>query len=359
MHRISHYIVFLFVLTTAIVCFSASILSFFSSRQPLHGHLVPSSSHVLWVEPNPHASSSDTEARFFLRNAGNSSVRILELNSSCGCAQPVATPMVIRPGGACVVSIKPSPIAVGTRFARLDVITDSRITPELSLTLEMRGSRKPPFLGQALADLSYSGYDLSGIVRTIRVSTVELADTPPRPPLCTSESELIHISSPKLVSQSPYLSADTLHREYALSVQFRSNPTPGSYATDITIEDPWDSTNVHRIRLHADVYPDLRVVPSRFQLSWPSTSNVPPPPARFKLISRTPYPELRIVPKPPLEDLICITPSSTSQDGLISTYSISLTRPPPDSVSLELTVLDQHLNELLRIPIAIRREFGQ
>ena len=119
-----------------------------STPEALPGKLVATQERLTWTGPNDESSrllSIDAAgAKFEIENVGGTPVRILEVESTCGCATPKLSTKIITPGGVGFVEVKATPIRVGEKVAGITLRTDSPISPALTLLLIVKGSSRPP-----------------------------------------------------------------------------------------------------------------------------------------------------------------------------------------------------------------------
>jgi len=131
------------------------------------GKIVPRQSTLTWQgseEPKSTKvgalSIDEAFAKFELENLGGLPVRILAVQSSCGCLEPKIEKMTIEPGKIVVVEAHALPVEVGEKLVAVTLRTDSPLTPEVVLQLRMFGGRRPPYLQQAAGELTWMEGDI-------------------------------------------------------------------------------------------------------------------------------------------------------------------------------------------------------
>ncbi len=142
-------------------------------RRPLGSKLVPKRSLVTWE--GEVRGSARAEGRFELVNEGNSPVRILGVESGCGCLAAAVDRNLVMPDKAALVSVSASVTPSEPKDVRIKIHTDSTIDPDVDLTFRVAGRRKPPFLLQVsgaptLIDDSYLGGAREIIVETVEAT---------------------------------------------------------------------------------------------------------------------------------------------------------------------------------------------
>lgn len=136
------------------------------------GRLIAKEPMVEWRSPGPGEPGAPN-ARFEIANPGSSPVRVLTVESGCGCATPKVHPRLVRPGGVAIVEVEANPIEIGEKDVVITLETDSPATPIVPLTLRIIGCRRPPFIVSVTGDLTcQEGYSAED-TREIHVDTIE------------------------------------------------------------------------------------------------------------------------------------------------------------------------------------------
>ena len=156
-------------------------------RHAAPGKLVPRQEVMIWRSPVEKEfrllKPDEADATFVVENVGDTSVRILEVETSCGCAKPKIEPTTIAPGKSGTVEVQATPLQIGEKMVSITLHTDSTLSPTIILSLRIIGSRLPPFMGQAKGELSFFGDDPATDLREVFVDTVELKGSSPTAPI--------------------------------------------------------------------------------------------------------------------------------------------------------------------------------
>jgi hypothetical protein len=137
-----------------------SIAARLAAARPLPpGRLVVRYPDLTWRHPSPREESArlpkidEAGASFEIENVGERPIRIIGVESSCGCSTTKVTPDFLPPGQQGIVEVRATPFAVGERLLTVNLRTDSPLTPVVGLRLRILGWRSPPFLLQSGGDL--------------------------------------------------------------------------------------------------------------------------------------------------------------------------------------------------------------
>lgn len=157
-----------------VLLLAAGFVQFRRGFQPSPGFLTCKNPLVVWVGPEDAGAALTTaSAQFQIKNPGGTSVRVMSVETSCGCAKPFVRPDVIPPGGQGSVAVDAVPLPSGERTAEITLSTDSPLTPTVELKLRMIGRRRPPFMVDARGDLTYVTDPSPTDIREIVVRTIE------------------------------------------------------------------------------------------------------------------------------------------------------------------------------------------
>ncbi len=211
-----------------------------------------------WQSPASPAPKTPTPpAVFELENRGVDPVRVLSVESGCGCAKPRVTPLLIEPGGRAKVEVVAPPISVGERVVPITLKTDAKHEPDVQLQLRVVGSRIPPFLLRASGELTYfMGYSPTE-TRELVVETIESLEPGPH-----CDLPFIHCAPPT-ISDSPHpQDQGVVGRVYRHRVSFASPPPEEGFSGRITVADPWDESRVMHVNIFGEPNPEVKVVPS-------------------------------------------------------------------------------------------------
>jgi hypothetical protein len=203
-------------------------------------------------KPMRALSTDEARATFELENVGGTPVRILGVETSCGCATPEIGSKTIPPGKVGIVEVRATPLQIGERMAFITIQTDSPSSPNIVLRLHIVGSRRPPFMAQARGELNYIGDVPVGDLGKIYAYNMELAGSAPRPPLVKSDVSFVEIGPAKLLEEQPYDGPDVVSRKYVFDARVVRDPSVDKFAGTIVLIDPWDPEHVERTRFHGE-----------------------------------------------------------------------------------------------------------
>lgn len=174
----------------------------------------------------------------------------------------------------------------------------------------------------ARGDLAFSGMDTEAETRDLTVSTVEILGTTPKVPVVQTNMQEITLSDGSFLEESEYSTPDTVRRDYLFKVGLRKGTPVGTFSGEIAAQDPWDSRFIQRLRVHGDIIPPIRVVPSRIvvRATEPARDSYT---TKFLVLSNPAASDLvaELVPaeKPPF----VISPITFSQSGRQASFAIS------------------------------------
>lgn len=276
------------------VCLSLAIIAGLSllrgARVGRPGYLVAPEPERIWKAPEAPARDRPSAARFAIHNPGETTVRILSIDKSCGCATPEVKPSVLQPGSTGVVEVRAEPPAVGERAVTITLYTDSPLTPTLPLQLRVVSGRQPPFLFDIKGDLAF---DADGGEREVTITTVEPAWRTASP-ILDSDLEQLRFELGEVKDQ-PYGQTEYVLRSYTYRARFDPSPPQGSFSGLVTVTDPWEPNRTRRLHVFGRAIPTVRVLPSPIVLDLSD-------PARdvgsmFVILTKDAYPDLRAEPE--------------------------------------------------------------
>ena len=218
---------------------------------------------MIW-EGAESTTSGDARAtgRFELVNLGNEAVRILGVETSCGCAVPTVEPRVVAPGQYAIVSVSASVVPFAQRDVRIAVQTSSIAKPNLTLTLRVVGSRKPPFLFQIWGAPTFVDEATASEEKVI-VESVEPAGERQSPDVVSSFSFLRFRETS--LEQTPHREG-IVRKKRRFQMEITAPLPPGTSVGTMTINDPWDPTNSRVLNLVVRHQSELAAFPSKVTL---------------------------------------------------------------------------------------------
>ncbi len=198
---------------------------------------------------------------YALRNEGGEPIRVLSVDSECGCAKPQIGARTIAPGESTTITVAPEPIEVGERRVNLVVHTDSPAAPDVPLVLRIVGWRRPPYIFRAGGDLQWLDVGDAPEPRTLLVEIIEAKEEPGPPPEVRANGlplEIGRASAPELRAHvsDPALVA----RTYAFEI-VPDGSTEGRFSGTLAVIDPRDPDRVVTVNALGQWLPALRVSP--------------------------------------------------------------------------------------------------
>ena len=100
-------------------------------------------------------------------------------------------------------------------------------------------------------------------VREILVTTIEEAGSDPKIPIVKTDLKVLDIDAPVMYEEKPYVQPGTLARRYRINIKLVAGLEARAFAGDISVIDPWHPTHVEQLRVHAEVRPPFKAIPSR------------------------------------------------------------------------------------------------
>lgn len=226
------------------------------------GKLIAVQDELVWKgEAGKEPSDMYAVGEFTVMNTGGTPVRIVEATSSCGCAKPTLSTMVVQPDAKATVRVQALVQAVGEKKATIKLQTDSIQTPEVLLKLQIISTRRPPFMVHAGGDLSFKGdYSLTEN-RNIVVTTVAPRGGM-REPIIRHVMPFLSVSPPTI--KTLRLKEEGMEQiDYLYEVRVSSKPPEGLTLGEVLVTDPWYPERVERLPVALESPPALRVMPSR------------------------------------------------------------------------------------------------
>ena len=274
---------------------TSAIFAWTPRRPVTPGKLVATEDRRTWqTSPaeNKPLHPGDSTTTFELRNVGGQPVRILEILSGCGCAKPTVTPMTIPSGGTGIVDVQTTPMMTGEKEILITLRTDSPVTPELDLRLQVIGSVQPPYLLGTTGDLTFSVGDGDSEVRTIKVIMLEKEGSKPKLPIVKTDVPDFEIGRPILHQEHPYPGEGNLSRTYHVETKLAKYPDQGSLVGDVSVVDPWNPQHVQQLRVHVEVKPSWKASPSRVVFRLRGDASEDSDQVQVLIASRSPEPDL-------------------------------------------------------------------
>lgn len=241
-----------------------SVFLWLQSRKP--GSLVPINASISWTAPDTRDAMNAKALKlpeFKLVNRGHKKVRILSLETSCGCAPPVADKMIVDPGESAVVRVRATPLPAGERDVTVLVHTDSPTTAEVTLRLHVVSGNRPPFIVATKGDL-YNLESSIGEGRYITVVTAEPQDNRNMPTVKT-DADFVEVKYEGHVDRV-YPFSNSVERSHRFRVLPIPDRLPEKFAGELRVIDPWTDKVFSYVNITTQKTPRLRVAPSRLIL---------------------------------------------------------------------------------------------
>ncbi len=239
------------------------------------GLLVPRQSTLTWESPNADGPvvAEHAELHFLLDNPGRSRVKVLGIDTSCGCVKPVADPPDVKPGGTTKIVLKATTPSTGTRAMTLVVHTDSQVKPDVRLTARILVRRKPPFLYGVSGDLTFRGTFSPDLAGQILVVTFE-SGAPTVEPKISTDLPFLEIGraevsdEPLRAAEAPVVGRAVVARERKYKVGFKEPPPDPVFIGTIKVTDPFGKTASRSLNVLGQLDPSdaPRVVPRSLTL---------------------------------------------------------------------------------------------
>lgn len=252
----------------------SAYFSYLSITHRADGVLTPREDILIWrgSPVNLDRSSTQGATRFELINQGGKPVRILSVESGCGCAKPLVNVDVVAPGMVATVDVVAAPLSFGQKDVPITIHTSSTTKPNIKLTLRIIGTRNPPFLYQIWGDLTFRGVYKPGEVREVTIVTVE-------PPGCPEVPQVIpDLPFLKLteagVEDQPYSRPGTLLRQRNYRVEFTGKPPSETFTGTIVAHDPWEAGATLSLNVSGQFQSQLKIVPATINLSQSNRAGI-------------------------------------------------------------------------------------
>jgi len=259
-------------------------------KTPQAGSLTALNPVLVWQSPNPDSPSSASSNRvtFRVKNPGGGIVRVLSARSGCGCARPKVRFDRLGPGEVGAVDVDPTPIDVGIKSVPITLTTDSATTPEVSLTVRLIGTRRPPYLLEARGDLTFRDAK-PGAEAEFDATTVTPVSVKESPrPIVRSTLPFLNI---KLVNVRERPSADDPGVKYfyhTYQATIAPEAPEADFRGEIVAGDPWYADRFFRLHVLGTTEPPLRAIPTELRLETGEDS------ARLTIASRQASGNLRV-----------------------------------------------------------------
>jgi hypothetical protein len=342
------------ILASCVAAFAISGFLALHSRRG-DGALVPRQRAFSWkgdTLSDPTIADHAT-VRFQLDNIGVNAVRVLGIESGCGCATPVVEPEIVTPGGHTTVTVSAISIPVGRKVVPIIVHTDSLTQPDVELTFVIEGTRKPPFLFRIEGDLSFRGKFGAGLGREFEVVTVEPAGCRETPDISTSLS-FLRLTQVGLQDE-PYDDPASVLRRRTWKLEFTQKPPSAQFSGVVTARDPWHAGASQTLIVQGQFDDsNLRVAPSNVTLRYPEQ-----PAASLMVISDEPISELEfhIDDAPGIPLLVAL--ANPQRSGRVQRVNIRLSSGVPvksGETTLRIRIPGHGVNEERIVPVAVRAD---
>ena len=180
-----------------ILVVGSALARFTSYLSPRPGNLIATQPELVWSGlDGAKTEMGEADARFVVVNSGGLPVRVISVQSSCGCTTARVTPEIIAAGSTGVVEVRGTPYPVGERAVTVNLTTDSASTPVVHLLFRMLGTRRSRFLLQAGADLAYVGESFKDDVRQIVAIAIVPFSSKSEPPIIKTDLPFLKIGPP-------------------------------------------------------------------------------------------------------------------------------------------------------------------
>ncbi len=264
---------------------------------PSPGKLVATTPHVEWNRLHDRTPGGEPRwPHLEVTNVGGKSVRVLGIQTSCGCTQAKIEPTQIGPGKKGFVSLQVTPPSAGERLVMVTLNTDSPLTPEVGLKVRVGSSRTPPYLLSVSGEIVYnSGDDVLAEDRDLEAITIDVAGARPGiAPEPTCDLDYVHIGTPTMVEAAD-AATGTVVRKYRYKVRIVDYPPTDHFSGVIKVRDPWDADSFQAINVHGINRGPFRIVPSPLFLRVQGPSG-PGRGASFQVLSDRRLGDLRVEP---------------------------------------------------------------
>ncbi len=326
-------------------------------RPQAPGKLVAESHELKWRESSPLEGRPRRKAavQFRVINVGRAPVRVLSVESGCGCATPTVRPDIIAPGKEGIVDVLGTPLPVGERTVTIVLHTDSPVTPSVPLHLHMLSSQKAPFVIAASGALSYLPGFSTEEIREVVVWTVERDEEDERPML---KSGLPFLQfEPISVDEKPSAEPGTVRRTYKFRVSFASMPPDGTFTGEVEVIVPWDGRPSKRIPVQGQVSPPVRVIPTSLSLHIDDPVNREAL-ARFSIITKAPATGFEIEVERGEESPLLVEPQGPTPTERFATFAVRWKPDRPIAEGVHRLVIRPSPETLDRVVVPVAVTIG-
>lgn len=236
-------------------------------------------------------SSAESESGFSevavpIKNVGRRRLRILRTNASCGCASPVVDPDVLGPGRTAMVRVRFMNVPLGEKEVLVELETDSDAHKFASFRVISIGTKRPPYILQAVGDVTFLQGDPVGHSQPVTVSAVE-SDTQPRWPKVRVDLPFVQISRLGY-EERRYTVPGSILRTYRFAIALSSQPSSSTFAGRFIVTDPWTGKDSTHLPISGAYKPEISVYPGLVILNYGSARFGPSRPALVTVVTRDP-----------------------------------------------------------------------
>ena len=219
---------------------------------------------MTWQSPPVDAggAAAASELRFEIRNVGGRPVHITSVTQTCACAGRSLSADFVNPNEKIFLTVKPRQQRFGKNRVRIDLLTDSPMTPVISLAFTAIGSQKPPFLRDVRGDLTFRDFHV-GDEREFVVSTVEGSPEERSEPRCESSLPFLRFERKAAVVKPMGEPIEMYLRTSTYRVRIASPPPADSFFGEVRIPDPWNRPFDQRLFVKGETSPPIRSSPAR------------------------------------------------------------------------------------------------
>lgn len=328
-----------------------------TTREP--GRLVCHEPALEWHCPDPSIpydpTSEAPEVTYHLRNDGDHPVRILKVESSCGCSVPRVEPATIPPGGRARVDVDAKAIQIGYQDATIALLTDSSESPRVDLRLRIIGARRPPYLVHSFGELEFRPDVPDGRTRRVYASTFQATDEPVVHPRLSCDLPFVKIGVPAIVDEHPSLFPGAVERRFAYEIRLDDPPSSSRFSGTLLVQDPWDKKVSHSLRVHGSSVPALRASPSRLLVPIKDENRVQPTTATILVWSKDREENLAVTFEPPDDHPAEVTSVAGSEGGRAWRIELAIRLELPVDSEFIAIIRGGTTGHGIRVPVALRR----
>ena len=348
------------------ICLGSALITFPAVRMialervPKPGFLVPENDSVTSRDRSTDSKSpSPSTASFRVVNRGGSIVQINAVKSGCDCAVPRVEPKIVEPGAVAVVEIVPEPPEFGERTVVVTLVTDSPVTPEVPLRLQMKAREHDgeSYLLRAGNPLVYMGDWSPDEPRQIIATTVQ-APGEEKPPQVTCDLPFLKFELIDVVEKTS-TDPSVAFRNYTYRPTFTSYPPQGRFEGQAKVLDPWNHERSQIIRIHGQTPEPLQIIPPRLILRVnPDNDGQDPVEAVLRLKVRNPELSPSIVVENPETSPLLVRPVESDENQL-SSYVVAIKGDPTkvvEGVTSLVVRSSASSSQKFIVPVMIRKE---